>query len=540
MNIISAILLSTILIAAEQPKQKHEASSQKKSVTEWKFFDANTFVSTIANDGPFNDWRRTGSGGLLWPKGEQSCAVFTSGLVLVGRHRPSNNLRTSVQYFFTEFQPGPIIGTFNTSTNDPSVSADKTDSTYRIYKISKGDTELTNPDYADWPGDLGAPYIDINANGLWDKGTDTPQLYGDQTLWQVINDLDTAAHRTLGTTAPMGIEVHAMYYGFDRPGALGNAMFLKWKIINKSDAHYDSTFIGIFSDVDMGNGGDDYDGYDTTLSLAYVYNADNDDAGEYGYGSTPPSVGTVILGGSPGLLPYAYPVWVKGGFTGLYNDWNTGQKIFPQEVFNYSSGVTKMGTPIIDPLTGQPVRFAFTGDPVTNQGWTKENTEYFIPADVRSYVSLGPVTLASGDTQEVNAALVIARSTDRLSSLTLLRQYTDYVRSAYNNNFITSVRQNVALPVGFHLEQNYPNPFNPSTTVRFSIQERSIVSLTIFNTLGQSVAAASPGLVEAGYHEYRFDASHLPSGVYLYRLSGRRWGQNGESFSDAKKMLLIK
>jgi hypothetical protein len=538
MKILSVFLLTSILIAAEGLKQNQGAAVRTITGTEWKFFDANTLVSTIANDGPYNDYRRTGSSGLLWPKGGQSYAVFTSGLTIVGRHRSTNNLRTSVQYYSTEFQPGPINGTYNTTTNDPSVSADRNDTTYRTYKISHGDSELTNPDYADWPGDLGAPYNDINGNGQWDKETDTPKMYGDQTLWQVINDLDTAAHRTLGTTAPMGIEVQAMYYGFDRPGALGNTMFMKWKIINKSDAHYDSTFIGFFSDVDMGEGNDDYDGYDSTLSLAYVYNADNDDASGSGYGSTPPSVGTVFLGGIPGLVPYAYPVWVKG-WTGI-NDWNMGQATCPQEVFNYSRGVTKMGTPNINPLTEQPVRFAFTGDPVTNQGWTKENTGYYNPADVRSFVSLGPITLAPGDTQEVNAAFIIARSTDRLASITLLRQYTDTVRTAFGNNFVTSLHEREALPIGFQLEQNHPNPFNPSTAISYILQERSVVSLTIYNTLGQLVATAVQGVRNPGRHEHRFTAAHLPSGIYFYRLEGMPLHNPGKRFVDTRKMILLK
>ena len=73
-------------------------------------------------------------------------------------------------------------------------------------------------------------------------------------------------------------------------------------------------------------------------------------------------------------------------------------------------------------------------------------------------------------------------------------------------------------PTSFILYQNYPNPFNPSTTIRYGLPRRSPVRLTVFNSLGQAVATFSQEEQGPGFHEVRFDASHLASGVYLYRL----------------------
>ena len=76
----------------------------------------------------------------------------------------------------------------------------------------------------------------------------------------------------------------------------------------------------------------------------------------------------------------------------------------------------------------------------------------------------------------------------------------------------------VEIPKAHNLSQNYPNPFNPSTTIRYGLPNRSYVTLTVFNALGQQVKTLFQGEQEAGYHEMLFDASKLSSGVYLYKL----------------------
>ncbi len=74
------------------------------------------------------------------------------------------------------------------------------------------------------------------------------------------------------------------------------------------------------------------------------------------------------------------------------------------------------------------------------------------------------------------------------------------------------------VPAGYRLEQNYPNPFNPTTTVGYALPVRARVTLTVFNPLGQQVTPLINGEVDAGYHEVRFDARGLSSGVYFYRM----------------------
>jgi hypothetical protein len=88
-------------------------------------------------------------------------------------------------------------------------------------------------------------------------------------------------------------------------------------------------------------------------------------------------------------------------------------------------------------------------------------------------------------------------------------------------------------PKEFSLTQNFPNPFNPSTTIRYGLPNRSHVTLSVFNTLGQSVSTLVNGEQEAGYHEVKFDGSGLSSGVYFYRIGTG-------SFVQTRKFLLLK
>jgi hypothetical protein len=85
----------------------------------------------------------------------------------------------------------------------------------------------------------------------------------------------------------------------------------------------------------------------------------------------------------------------------------------------------------------------------------------------------------------------------------------------------------------FRLGQNYPNPFNPATVIRFSIPSTGHTKLTVYNALGQAIQTLVDENLPAGDHEAHFSASHLPSGIYFYRL---RTG----AYVRTKKMLLLK
>ena len=97
------------------------------------------------------------------------------------------------------------------------------------------------------------------------------------------------------------------------------------------------------------------------------------------------------------------------------------------------------------------------------------------------------------------------------------------------------------VPREFSLHQNYPNPFNPSTTIRFDLPSASIVTLKIYNVIGQEVSAVLESQsFAAGEQAVRFDASTMPSGIYFYWISAKPVERQTDLFQGVKKMLLIR
>lgn len=97
----------------------------------------------------------------------------------------------------------------------------------------------------------------------------------------------------------------------------------------------------------------------------------------------------------------------------------------------------------------------------------------------------------------------------------------------------TSVKSSFEGELDFNLLQNYPNPFNPVTKIKFSIVENSQVKLTVYNLLGEVVRTLVNQPMSAGNYEIEFDASGLPSGMYLYKIEAG-------SKNIVKKMMLAK
>ena len=90
-----------------------------------------------------------------------------------------------------------------------------------------------------------------------------------------------------------------------------------------------------------------------------------------------------------------------------------------------------------------------------------------------------------------------------------------------------------AIPKAYALRQNYPNPFNPTTTISFDLPEAANVKLVVYNMMGQQVAELKNENMQPGFYKMNFNASHLASGVYIYRIQAN-------NFTSLKKMTILK
>jgi hypothetical protein len=97
----------------------------------------------------------------------------------------------------------------------------------------------------------------------------------------------------------------------------------------------------------------------------------------------------------------------------------------------------------------------------------------------------------------------------------------------------TDVRIADGVPAAFALKQNYPNPFNPTTRIEYQVAKDQLVSLKVYNLLGQEVATLLNETKAPGTYAVDWNAEGLPSGIYLYKM------QSG-SFTSTRRMMLVK
>ncbi len=108
-------------------------------------------------------------------------------------------------------------------------------------------------------------------------------------------------------------------------------------------------------------------------------------------------------------------------------------------------------------------------------------------------------------------------------------------------NYSNIVEVSVDIPSGFSLEQNYPNPFNPTTKIKYTIpsvitsatKQSQLVSLKVYDLLGNEVATLVNEEKPAGTYEVEFNAGNLSSGMYIYQMKVN-------DFESVKKMLIMK
>ncbi len=98
---------------------------------------------------------------------------------------------------------------------------------------------------------------------------------------------------------------------------------------------------------------------------------------------------------------------------------------------------------------------------------------------------------------------------------------------------VTDVEKEKLVPKQYRLSQNYPNPFNPTTSIKYAIPTAGVVTIAVYNTLGERVRVLVNGYKQAGEYQVEFNAGNLPSGIYFYRMKAG-------NFNEVRKLILLK
>ena len=111
--------------------------------------------------------------------------------------------------------------------------------------------------------------------------------------------------------------------------------------------------------------------------------------------------------------------------------------------------------------------------------------------------------------------------------------YTAWINAGKPLQNSTNIKSKSNYLQKFKLYQNYPNPFNPLTAISFDMPDKSYVNLRVYNIVGQEIITLVDAVKQAGHYQEYFNASELPSGIYIYKITAGK-------FASSRKMILIK
>ncbi|HCY74914.1 MAG TPA: hypothetical protein DHV28_03260 [Ignavibacteriales bacterium] len=555
-QIISADFIISIILFALLLNNPLLSQNPKQSI-----INVGNITSWVSEEG-FHDWI---AGEKHWngeyPKGKNVGVIFSEGLCWGGLvyDGQSQKVRVNGNTYGTGCAPNTRLFRVKYDFQNGNLRSDAASFFNKdINLVTFEDVEVIKQQYQkdwnEWPGNLGAPYLDKNNNGNYDPEVDVPGVPGAlQTLW--INYNDNISESNYGSI-PIGLEIQETYWAYAINTDLEDVIFRKATLIYKGTSAslpisiIDSMYICLWSDTDLGYSADDFIGCDTTLNLGYTYNSNNSDQEYEKIGMKPPAVGNSYLQGSAyytGNLSDSAIInfkWKKG--YKYFNDkpltvailHRTGD-YFSDPGFNYNGTLefyNMMGGFL--PVPRYPTQqlgiefigygtYMLPGDPVTGIGQIDGITD--VPGDRRMMLMSGPVNMHIGDTVEVVTALIGGIGKNNRSSISHLK-YNAGIAKLFYDYFVESLTKGIVVspqvenpdtiiyPSNYVLYQNYPNPFNSTTTFRFEQPKDAYVTLTVYDVLGKEIAKVIDGNLLAGKHIITHNFIGLASGVYFYQI----------------------
>ena len=402
-------------IQDEFPENSIQNTRSRNYSLNSNYFNGNEWYIYTSNEGGWGLRPPNGFPGGSWPRGSNNWAFWSAGL-WISFQDDQNIVQFSGNNGGSDFTPGPY-GTMDSYNID-----------HRVFKVNRWDQNET--DWQEWPVDLGAPYIDINGDGVYDSGVDEPYVPLDQTLYSVYND--STEHSVYGTSIN-GIEVHqTIFGGVDTQDQLSRTFYIQYEVINKGDLTWHNAKFGPWSDVDLGDYQNDAVGVDVERNMVYCYS--NEPGADDNVFGTSPAVAFRYIGS----INNAGQGISAGGCMGPDCDnnstanLNSSYDINQEQAFWRMSGLDNNGNVIIDPVTGQETTFTHTGDPVAGTGWLDQ-----VANDRQMFFSIAPnaETVEPGDTVSFVMAVIIQTGLDHLDAVNELRTSSDIAKESWVNNF---------------------------------------------------------------------------------------------------------
>ena len=467
---IKKIILVLVAILVMSVGYTRDLNDKTHTATQSLYKPADNPLRSILNIGNWAYWQRdngesaytpSGASGGIYPRGTAP-AIFLDGIVIGGYQ--NDLLKVSGQTHHNGTEPGYIKdGVHVTKADDPRIrmyrirkdwetltadqvrqDAKELNELFLLGEVTTGQIDAIidqyKKDWEEWPTELGAPFYDLNDNGIYEPDLDeTPGMANaDQMLWYVITD---ANRNTTSTgfygTDPIGVEIQISLWAYNQPGgALGQLLFKQLRFINKGEGDLTEAYISVFSDPDLGDYADDLINMDVDKSLMYVYNGATRDGQYDEFGLAPPAVGYDFFAGpiveSPGDVAI-FNLKPKPGYKnlpassfGYYGDADNddpgpqGDVEAAREYYNLMRGFRPFDD--LDNPTAwfndeeEETKFPYLGDPVTGIGPLDSS-----PGDRRMLMNSGPFTLAEGDTQDIVVSVVGGIGDNNLASITALR-----------------------------------------------------------------------------------------------------------------------
>jgi alpha-amylase len=147
----------------------------------------------------------------------------------------------------------------------------------------------------------------------------------------------------------------------------------------------------------------------------------------------------------------------------------------------------------------------------------------------------GGLNYGAGDSAPDNPDVNGNAGPDSLINLALIEPDKNNDGLPDHTLFISDVKEtkDLTIPTAYGLSQNFPNPFNPSTRIQFSLPERAVVQLKIYDVLGRELLVLVDEEMNAGNYSVNADMASFSSGIYFYQIVTPK-------FSEVRKMMLIK